>query len=194
MWIAQAFVFWKGMEAIRKFIDFCGPAVYVVMFLLAGYLVYAAGPSSRSCSPRSPWWSVLLLRADAQLRRLHPLRAQLRGREEGQLPRLPVNFLVFALLVVVTAAATQPVFGELITDPVETVARLDSTFAVVLRMELPSPPSGRCCRLTGSHVEFDTSPVSQDQSWTGVALGVRARRRVATRCRVRVGRRRRRRR
>jgi NCS1 family nucleobase:cation symporter-1 len=34
--------------------------------------------------------------------------------------------------VVVTAAATQPVFGELITDPVETVARLDSTFAVVL--------------------------------------------------------------
>ncbi len=27
------------MESIRKFIDFCGPAVYVVMFLLAGYLV-----------------------------------------------------------------------------------------------------------------------------------------------------------
>ena len=31
---------------------------------------------------------------------------------------LPVNFLVFSLLVVVTAAATVPVFGELITDPV----------------------------------------------------------------------------
>ena len=27
-------VFWRGMESIRKFIDFCGPAVYVVMFLL----------------------------------------------------------------------------------------------------------------------------------------------------------------
>jgi NCS1 family nucleobase:cation symporter-1 len=34
--------------------------------------------------------------------------------------------------VVVTAAATQPVFGELITDPVETVARLDNAYAVVL--------------------------------------------------------------
>ena len=31
------------MEAIRKFIDFCGPAVYVVMFLLCGYLIYKAG-------------------------------------------------------------------------------------------------------------------------------------------------------
>src|SRR6478672_8435692 len=25
MWIAQAIVFWRGMESIRKFIDFCGP-------------------------------------------------------------------------------------------------------------------------------------------------------------------------
>ena len=43
MWVAQAVVFWRGMEAIRKFIDFCGPAVYVVMFALAIYLVAAAG-------------------------------------------------------------------------------------------------------------------------------------------------------
>src|SRR4051794_27232555 len=46
MWVLQAAVFWKGMEAIRKFIDFCGPAVYVVMFLLAGYLVIEAGWSN----------------------------------------------------------------------------------------------------------------------------------------------------
>jgi len=31
LWILQAAVFWRGMESIRKFIDFCGPAVYVVM-------------------------------------------------------------------------------------------------------------------------------------------------------------------
>ena len=43
LWVLQACVFWRGMETIRKFIDFCGPAVYVVMFLLAGYLVYKAG-------------------------------------------------------------------------------------------------------------------------------------------------------
>jgi Cytosine/uracil/thiamine/allantoin permeases len=43
-----------------------------------------------------------------------------------------IDSIVFALLVVITAAATKPVFGELITDPIETVARLGSTFAIVL--------------------------------------------------------------
>ncbi len=43
LWVLQACVFWRGMESIRKFIDFCGPAVYVVMFMLCGYLIYKAG-------------------------------------------------------------------------------------------------------------------------------------------------------
>src|SRR3954452_4838242 len=42
LWVLQACVFWRGMESIRRFIDFCGPAVYVVMFLLCGYLIYQA--------------------------------------------------------------------------------------------------------------------------------------------------------
>ncbi len=37
LWVLQAIVFWRGMEMIKKFIDFAGPAVYVVMFILAGY-------------------------------------------------------------------------------------------------------------------------------------------------------------
>jgi NCS1 family nucleobase:cation symporter-1 len=43
LWVLQAAVFWTGMETIRRFIDFCGPAIYIVMFLLAGYLIYQAG-------------------------------------------------------------------------------------------------------------------------------------------------------
>ena len=43
LWVVQAAVFWRGMESIRKFIDFCGPAVYVVMFILCGYLIWKAG-------------------------------------------------------------------------------------------------------------------------------------------------------
>ena len=39
---------------------------------------------------------------------------------------------MFSLLVVVTAAATRPVFGELIIDPVHTVAKLDNVYAVIL--------------------------------------------------------------
>ena len=43
-----------------------------------------------------------------------------------------MNFLFFSLLTVLTAAATVPVYGELITDPVETVGKIDNTFALVL--------------------------------------------------------------
>ena len=52
--------------------------------------------------------------------------------KKGNFLGLPVNFLVFSLLVVVTAAATRPVFGELIIDPVHTVAKLDNVYAVIL--------------------------------------------------------------
>jgi nucleobase:cation symporter-1, NCS1 family len=45
---------------------------------------------------------------------------------------LPLNFLFFSILTVVTASATVPVFGELITDPIETVQRIDSGFAILL--------------------------------------------------------------
>ncbi len=35
MWVLQAVVFWNGMETIKKFIDWAGPAVYIVMVMLA---------------------------------------------------------------------------------------------------------------------------------------------------------------
>ena len=40
MWLLQAMVFWHGMNAIKRFIDVAGPAVYVVMVALAGWIVY----------------------------------------------------------------------------------------------------------------------------------------------------------
>jgi NCS1 family nucleobase:cation symporter-1 len=148
LWVAQAAVFWTGMETIRRFIDFCGPAVYVVMFLLAGYLIHRAG-----------WSAVNLNLGAVKYTGFHALPIMLGaialvvsyfsrpmlnfgdfsryGRsfssvKRGNLLGLPVNFLMFSVLVVVTASLTVPVFGKLIVDPVQTVARIDSTFAIVL--------------------------------------------------------------
>ena len=45
---------------------------------------------------------------------------------------LPINYLAFALVTVVTISLTVPVFGEMITDPVDVVGRLDSVTAVLL--------------------------------------------------------------
>ncbi|GAA5648958.1 cytosine permease [Geodermatophilus obscurus] len=59
------------------------------------------------------------------------------GRSFGAVKRgnvlgLPVNFLFFLVLTVVCASATVPVFGELITDPIETVERIDAPVAILL--------------------------------------------------------------
>ncbi|WP_420749853.1 NCS1 family nucleobase:cation symporter-1 [Rhodococcus sp. O3] len=148
LWVLQACVFWRGMESIRRFIDFCGPAVYVVMFLLCGYLISKAGWSAIDLNlgsvTHTGWSSIpVMLGAIALVvsyfsgpmlnfgdfsRYGKSFAAVKRGNFLG----LPVNFLVFSLLVVITASLTLPVYGELITDPVETVARIDSTFAIVL--------------------------------------------------------------
>ncbi|MFI9384911.1 NCS1 family nucleobase:cation symporter-1 [Kutzneria sp. NPDC052558] len=148
LWVLQAAVFWTGMNTIRRFIDFCGPAVYVVMILLAGYLLYRAG-----------WGAIDLDLGAVKYQGLDVIPVMLGaialvvsyfsgpmlnfgdfsryGRSfaavrRGNLLGLPVNFLAFSVLVVVTASLTVPVFGQLITDPVQTVARIDSTTAIVL--------------------------------------------------------------
>jgi NCS1 family nucleobase:cation symporter-1 len=148
LWVLQACVFWRGMESIRKFIDFCGPAVYVVMFLLCGYLVHKAG-----------WGAIDLSLGDVKYTGFDSIPVMLgaialvvsyfsgpmlnfgdfsrygksfAAVKKGNFLGLPVNFLVFSVLVVITASLTLPVFGELITDPVTTVAKIDSTFAIVL--------------------------------------------------------------
>ena len=46
MWLFQLLIFLSGMERIRRFIDFCGPVVYVVMFALAIWILWQTGFSS----------------------------------------------------------------------------------------------------------------------------------------------------
>ncbi|MCX5043532.1 cytosine permease, partial [Aldersonia sp. NBC_00410] len=135
-------------EAIRRFIDFCGPAVYVVMFMLCGYLIWKAGWSAIDLNLGSVeytgWDSVPIMLGAIALVVSYFSGPMLNFGDfsryartfgtvkKGNFLGLPVNFLVFSLLVVVTASLTVPVFGELLTDPVQTVARIDSTFAIVL--------------------------------------------------------------
>ena len=147
LWVAQAAVFWRGMEAIRRFIDFCGPAVYVAMLAVCAYMLVRAD------------WDINLTLSDKELSTSATITTMLGaialvvsyfsgpmlnfgdfsryGKsfetvKRGNFWGLPVNFLAFSLLVVVTASATVPVFGELLTDPVETVQRIDTLTAVLL--------------------------------------------------------------
>ncbi|MFT4137260.1 NCS1 family nucleobase:cation symporter-1 [Microbacterium sp.] len=149
LWVAQVALFWNGMEVIRRFIDWAGPAVYVVMIVLAIYLVSQAGWENISLSlsegePLDFWASIPVMFTAIAIVVSYFSGPMLNfgdfaryGRsfkavKRGNLWGLPVNFLFFSLLTVITASATVPVFGELITDPIHTVERIDTPFAILL--------------------------------------------------------------
>ncbi|MDR6537092.1 NCS1 family nucleobase:cation symporter-1 [Variovorax soli] len=148
MWVLQAFVFWHGMEAIRKFIDWAGPGVYVVMTILCGWLVWKAGWRNIDLNlggVKFQGWDALPVMLSAialvvsyfsgpmlNFGDFSRYGKSFDAVKKGNFWGLPVNFVFFSLLTVITTAATLPVFGELITDPVHTVGKIDSTTAVVL--------------------------------------------------------------
>ncbi|GJE15344.1 NCS1 family nucleobase:cation symporter-1 [Methylobacterium marchantiae] len=148
LWVIQALVFWRGMEAIRKFIDWAGPAVYVVMIALAVYLVAKAGISNVGLTlgeVKYQGWDALPVMINAVALVVSYFSGPMLnfgdfsryGKsfpavKSGNFWGLPVNFIGFSLLTVITTSSTLPVFGHLIIDPVETVSKIDNTYAVVL--------------------------------------------------------------
>lgn len=149
LWCAQAALFWHGMETIRRFIDWAGPAVYVVMIVMAVYLVSEAGWSNISLNlsagpPMTFAASIPVMLSAIALVVSYFSGPMLNfgdfsryGRsfaavKKGNLLGLPINFLFFSVLTVICASATVPVFGELITDPIATVRAIDTPFAILL--------------------------------------------------------------
>ncbi|MEI8632798.1 cytosine permease [Vibrio sp. PP-XX7] len=148
MWVAQAFVFMFGMEMIRKVIDYSGPAIYVAMFALCAYMLYHTGwdaihfdLGSKSLSGWEAFKEMVIAIALVAGYFAGPTLnfsdfARYCGSKKqmtvGNLLGLPVNFLVFSVFSVVIVAASMPMFGEMITDPIATVQRLDSGMITVL--------------------------------------------------------------
>jgi nucleobase:cation symporter-1, NCS1 family len=147
MWFFQLLIFLNGMETIRKFIDFCGPAVYAVMFVLAIWILSQTGLSSLSLqlgtAPASPLLTLGLMANAAMLIVAYFAALLLNfgdfarfSRSErimkwGNFLGLPVNFVIFAIVTVIVTAGTQQVFGETIMDPVAIVEKIGNPVAVV---------------------------------------------------------------
>lgn len=151
MWVFQLIIFQRGMETIRKFIDFCGPAVYVVMFLLAIWILSQAGISSLSLqlgnvghAPASGLGSVgamanaailivayfaALLLNFGDFARFAKTEQTMRA---GNFLGLPVNFFVFSIVTVIVTAGTVKVFGAAVMDPVAIVEKIHNPVVVIL--------------------------------------------------------------
>jgi NCS1 family nucleobase:cation symporter-1 len=148
MWFFQLVIFLSGMETIRKFIDFCGPVVYVVMFALAIWMLAQTGFSSLNLQLSKPpesnvatvglmanaamliiaYFGALLLNFGDFARFAESEQAMKTGNFLG----LPINFLVFSIITVIVTAGTLQVFGEAIMDPVLIVEKIGNPVVVIV--------------------------------------------------------------
>jgi NCS1 family nucleobase:cation symporter-1 len=146
MWTLQLLLLRNGMETIRKFQDWAGPAVWVVMLLLTFYILYRAnwhvsfdlpGGTARWGTTHAflsaialtvTYFSTLLLNF-CDFSRFAPSRKAVRT---ANLWGLPANFIAFSVVSVVVTAGTFQVYGKHIYDPVEVVGRIDNTVALLL--------------------------------------------------------------
>lgn len=151
VWLLQLCIFWRGMDAIRHFIDWAGPTIYVMMIALDGWLLWQThghinfhvfgAVEKTGFTPRLlgilnamaltiAFFSPIILNFGDFARYGKTMRDIKMGNFWG----LPVNFMGFSILTLATIALTQPVFGRIIIDPVETVTQINSMIVLIVGM------------------------------------------------------------
>lgn len=147
LWAAQLFVLRHGMETVRRFVDWAGPAIYVAMFALAIWILIEAGGKidfslgSKHLSAGGTvaafltaaslvvaYFSTLLLNF-CDFSRFSPSERMVKA---GNFWGLPVNFTAFSLVTVIVTAGSVAIYGKAITDPVQLVAKIPNTFVLIL--------------------------------------------------------------
>lgn len=158
VWTAQLLIIQNGMETVRKFQDWAGPAVWLMMLILAIYLVIKSGTFSFGSEipqdvlleataaagvPGTPGSAAALMAVAAtwityfaalylnfcDFSRYATDEAALR---KGNLWGLPVNLLAFCLVAGVTTTAAYSVYGEVLLHPDQISAKFDSWFLALL--------------------------------------------------------------
>ncbi|GAA4024315.1 NCS1 family nucleobase:cation symporter-1 [Arthrobacter methylotrophus] len=158
LWAVQLLVIRRGMETVRKFQDWAGPAIWVAMFALAIYILTQAGdkfslsiPGVAPLDGPAAWtqffsaialtvtYFAALLLNFCDFSRFSPDRKTiLRGNFWG----LPVNFIAFALVTVVVTAGAASYFTaeqyrgqdmfKVITDPVAIVQAINNPWITII--------------------------------------------------------------
>ncbi len=148
MWALQLLLLRNGMETIRKFQDWAGPAVWVVMAILTVYMLARAdwhvslslpgkeGPHGVffaflvGIALTVTYFSTLMLNF-CDFSRFAPDRKSV---WRGNLWGLPVNFMAFSVVSTLVTALTIPVFGldSPESDPVKVVGMIDNVVVLLL--------------------------------------------------------------
>jgi nucleobase:cation symporter-1, NCS1 family len=158
VWGLQLLIIQRGMETVRKFQDWAGPAVWIMMLILAVYLVVKSG--TFSFGSEIPQDVLLKATADAGVPGAPGSFAALaavaatwityfaalylnfcdfsryatseKALRKGNLWGLPINLLAFCLVAGVTTTAAYTVYGEVLLHPEQISAKFDSWFLALL--------------------------------------------------------------
>lgn len=158
VWALQLLIIQRGMETVRRFQDWAGPAVWVMMLILAIYLSIKAGGITFTSDipmdvlldktkdagiPGTPgsfaalagvaaiwitYFSALYLNF-CDFSRYAPDERSLRI---GNIWGLPINLILFSLVAGVTTIAAFDVYGEVLLHPDQISAKFDSWFLALV--------------------------------------------------------------
>ncbi|MEP6739008.1 MAG: NCS1 family nucleobase:cation symporter-1 [Caldimonas sp.] len=158
VWALQLLIIQNGMETVRRFQDWAGPAVWVAMLVLAVGLVVKAGGFSFDhgipqdvliaktkdagvsgepgsfwalCAVGATWvtYFAALYLNFCDFSRYAPDKATVR---KGNLWGLPINLVLFSLVAGVTTIAAFKVYGEVLLHPEQISAKFDNWFLAML--------------------------------------------------------------
>ncbi|MBB4568075.1 NCS1 family nucleobase:cation symporter-1 [Rhizobium leucaenae] len=158
VWALQLLIIQHGMETVRKFQDWAGPAVWVMMLFLAVYLVVKSGTFSFGAEiprdvllektkdagvPGEPGsfaalaavaatWITYFAALYLNFCDFSRYATDTKTLRKGNLWGLPINLLAFCLVAGVTTTAAFAVYGEVLLHPEAISAKFDSWFLALL--------------------------------------------------------------
>lgn len=158
MWGLQLLIIQRGMETVRRFQDWAGPAVWLAMLVLAIGLVVKAGNFSLehgipmdlllektkdagvSGEPGSFWalmavgatWITYFAALYLNFCDFSRYAKDKAAVTKGNLWGLPVNLIAFSFVAGITTIAAYQVYGEVLLHPEQISAKFDSWFLAVL--------------------------------------------------------------
>jgi len=147
----QIYLFWQGIDLIRKFLNFAGPAVYAVMIVLmlviwskaGGNLLSEVGNifsgvgdySGGAFAAFLAIFGTMVAYFAAVVINFGDFSRFVKNEKEmrkGNLWGLPGNIFLFSFIALMVTAGTVSVFGETITNPTDMVARVGNLGLTVI--------------------------------------------------------------
>lgn len=158
VWALQLLIIQNGMETVRKFQDWAGPAVWVAMLVLSiGLCVKAGGFSFDHGIPQAvllektkdagvagepgSFWALMAVGATwvtyfaALYLNFCDFSRYAKDKDtvrKGNLWGLPVNLILFSLVAGITTIAAFKVYGEVLLHPEQISAKFDSWLLALL--------------------------------------------------------------